>query len=84
AIGIARSFVYGCELGQAMWATVSAEFKAGIQTGETHTAHHEFYHKLVRIRDRVYTKTGRQLAADRHQFMVDFINRMVREVAAED
>lgn len=84
AVGIARAFVYGCELKQPMWEKVSPEFKAGIATSETHTAHHEFYHKLIHIRDRMYTKTGRLLAADRHRYMVDFINRMAREVAGEE
>jgi uncharacterized protein len=83
AVGIARAFVFGCELKQPMWATVSPEYKTGVSTGEPHTTHHEFYHKLVRIRERIYTKTGRQLAQERHHFMVEFINRMVNEVAGE-
>jgi len=81
AVGVARAFIYGAELGQPMWGAVSPEFKAGEQTGEVHTAHHEFYHKLIRIRERLYTETGRLLAAERHRYMVDFFNRMAREVA---
>jgi uncharacterized protein len=83
AVGVARAFVYGAELGQPLWAEVSAEFKAGRETGEPYTAHHEFYRKLIRIRDRLYTRTGRLIAADRHRVMVDFFDRMALEVAGE-
>ncbi len=83
AVGAARAFIYGAELGQPMWGAVSPAFKAGQKTDEQHTAHHEFYHKLIRIRDRLYTRTGRHIAAERHRYMVDFFNRMAREVAGE-
>ncbi len=83
AVGVARAFAFGAELGQPLWGKVSPEFKAGQQTGELHTARHEFYLKLLRIRDRLYTMTGRQIAAERHRYMVDFFNRMAREVIGE-
>jgi len=83
AVGVARAFAYSAELGQPLWGTVSPEFKAGRQTGEPYTAHHEFYYKLLRIRDRLYTRTGQLVAAERHGYMVDFINRMARELTGE-
>ena len=83
AVGVARAFVYGAELGQPIWGRVSPEFKAGARTDELHTAHHEFYFKLLRIRDRLFTGTGCRIAAGRHRFMVEFFNRMAREVAGE-
>jgi len=83
AVGVARAFVYGAEHGQALWGEVSPAFRAGQETGEPHTPHHEFHCKLVHIRDRLYTETGRLIAADRHRTMVDFFDRMAREVAGE-
>lgn len=83
AVGVARAFAYCAELGQSLWGKVSSEFKTGAHTGEQHTAHHEFYFKLLRVRDRLYTRTGRRIAADRHRYMVDFLNRMASEVAGE-
>lgn len=80
AVGVARAFVHGAELGQPMWDQVSPEFKAGAKTGEAHTAHHEYYFKLQRISDRLFTRTGQSIAAERHRFMVDFFDRMAREV----
>jgi uncharacterized protein len=83
AVGVARAFVYGAESGQPIWGQVSAEFKAGVPTGEPHTAHHEFYAKLHHIRDRLYTETGRAIASERHRYMAGFFERMGREVAGE-
>jgi uncharacterized protein len=80
AVGVARAFVYGAELDQPMWGQVSAEFKAGAETGEVHTAHHEFFFKLRRISERLYTQTGRRMAVERHRYMVEFFERMAREV----
>jgi uncharacterized protein len=81
AVGIARAFVHGARLGQPMWAPVSAEFVAGLATGERHSAHHEYHTKLVKIKDRLYTPTGRQIAAGRHLFMAGFFERMTLEIA---
>ena len=83
AVGVARAFVYGAEHGQALWGNVSPAFRAGQETGEPHTPHHEFHCKLVHIRDRLYTETGRRIAAGRHRAMVDFFARMAGEVAGE-
>jgi uncharacterized protein len=83
AVGVARAFVYGAELGQPLWGNVSDQFKADHETGEPYTAHHEFHRKLIRIQDRLYTRTGRQIAAGRHRMMVDFFHRMALEVAGE-
>jgi uncharacterized protein len=83
AVGVARAFVHGAESGQPIWGQVSAEFKAGVPTGEPHTAHHEFYTKLLHIRDRLYTATGRMIASERHRYMVGFFERMALEVAGE-
>lgn len=83
AVGVARAFVYGAESGRPLWGQVSAEFKAGVRTGEPHTAHHEFYAKLRHIRDRLYTGTGRMIASERHRYMVGFFDRMVLEVMGE-
>jgi uncharacterized protein len=83
AVGVARAFVHGAESGQPIWGQVSTEFKAGVQTGEPYTAHHEFYFKLCHIRDRLYTVTGRMIASERHRYMAGFFERMALEVAGE-
>jgi len=79
AVGIARAFAYGGLLQQPLWGDVSPGYAPG-QTNEAHTAHHEFHVKLKTIKDRLYTKTGRQIAEARHNFMTAFFDRMAAEV----
>ena len=79
AIGVARSFAFGARLGQPLWGDVSPGYQPDGE--EQHTAHHEFQYKLRNIKDRFYTATGRKLAEQRHQFMVNFFERMAAEVA---
>ena len=45
-----------------------------------HTAVHEFHVKLSKIKDRMFTATGKQIAAERHAFMVRFYEQLDREV----
>ena len=82
AVGIARAFAYGGFLQQPLWGEVSPDYVPG-QTDEAHTAHHEYYVKLQTIKDRLYTETGRRLAAARHNFMAAFFEQMAAEVRGE-
>jgi uncharacterized protein len=90
AIGIARVFAYGGARGQRLWAPRSDVDRAGwdrvahgrrSEEADDHTAVHEFVVKLSRIKDRLYTATGRSIARERHQVMVDFFDRLDAEVA---
>jgi len=84
AIGIARAFAYGGAHGQRLWAPIaSVDLDAWERQGDdpdTHTPVHEYVVKLSRIKDRLYTGTGRRIAADRHATMVAFFERLTREV----
>jgi uncharacterized protein len=80
AIGIARAYAFGAQRGQKLWGAVPPDYD---REGPDHTAHHEFVYKLARIRDRLYTASGRQIAAERHAYMVDFFKRLGREVRGE-
>ncbi len=48
-----------------------------------HTAVHEFHVKLSKIKDRMFTPTGKHLAAERHAFMVAYYEQLDREVRGE-
>jgi uncharacterized protein len=74
AVGIARAFSYGAHHGQRLWAA---------NDGGEHTAMKEFNVKLSKIKDRLFTKTARAIADERHAFMVEFFARMAAEVAGE-
>jgi uncharacterized protein len=82
AVGIARAFAYGGFLQQPLWGEVSPGYTPG-QSDEAHTAHHEYRVKLQAIKDRLFTETGRRLAAARHDFMAAFFDQMAAEVRGE-
>jgi uncharacterized protein len=74
AVGIARAFAYGAHRGQRLWAEPAAS---------EHTAMKEFAVKLNKVKDSLFTQTARAIAKDRHEFMVEFFERMAAEVAGE-
>jgi len=43
------------------------------------TAYREFLVKLSRVKDRMFTREGRKIAAERHKFMVEFFDRLNKE-----
>jgi uncharacterized protein len=84
AIGIARAFAYGGAHGQQLWAPVeSIDLARWLTEGDNpqnHTPVHEFVVKLSRIKERLFTQTGRAIAEERHAYMVAFFNRLNDEV----
>jgi uncharacterized protein len=82
AIGVARAFAFGAHRGQKLWGAVPSDYvdqPAGADPRE-HTAVHEFHVKLSKIKDRMFTPTGKQLANERHAFMVKFYEQLDQEV----
>jgi uncharacterized protein len=49
-------------------------------TRHEHTPVHEYHIKLVKIKDRLLTDSARELAVERHAFIVAFFDRLEREV----
>jgi uncharacterized protein len=80
AIGVARAFAYGGHEGQRLWGDVPPGYAENATTRREHTPVHEYVYKLVKIKDRLLTESARQLARDRHAFMVAFFERLEREV----
>ncbi len=72
AVGVARVFAFGGYLNRPLWA----EDDAG-----QHTALQEFRVKLSKIQDRLFTDTAREIAAQRHVFMVGFFQQMSAEIS---
>ncbi len=84
AIGVARAFAYGGAHGQRLWAPLDEiDAERWAEEGDDPAAHtpvHEFVVKLSRLKERLYTLTGRAIAEERDRYMVDFYQRLDDEV----
>jgi uncharacterized protein len=87
AIGVARAFAYGGAHQQRLWAPREsvdvARWQAEGDAPDAHTPVHEFVVKLSRLQARMFTPTGRALAAERHRYMATFFDRLDAEVRGE-
>ncbi len=82
AIGIARTFAYGGSRGRAIYdpniGPIMHENFNAYQKGDAPTINH-FYEKLLLLKDQMQTATGRVYAAQRHQFMLDYLEQFYAE-----
>jgi uncharacterized protein len=82
AIGIARTFNYGGFKGRALYdPEIRPDLgmsKAAYKASSAPTINH-FYEKLLLLKDRMNTQTGRQLAADRHKYMEEYLIQFKKE-----
>ena len=82
AIGIARTFNYGGFKGREMY---NPSIKPAIgmtrdqyKNSDAPTINH-FYEKLLLLKDRMNTVSGRNMAEQRHQFMLAYLEQFYRE-----
>ena len=82
AIGIARAFAYGGHDNRQLHdpdATVELhDTPDAYRAGRGGTLNH-FYEKLLLLRDRMHTRTGRAIADQRHAYMQEFVARFLAE-----
>ena len=85
AIGIARTVGYSVLADQPIYVEPSQKFlKTGEkEEGEPHSAYHEHLYKLVKIKDLLFTKTARELAVERSEYINEFFNRLAAEIRGE-
>ncbi len=87
AIGIARAFAYGGARGRALYdpaAPPVMHATAEAYASSTGPTINHFYEKLLALRDRMQTETGRRLAHQRHQFVEAFLARFLAEWEGRD
>ena len=82
AVGIARTFAYGGAKGRKLYddaeearAQMSVE---EYRTKSTASVTH-FYEKLLLLKDLMVTEKGKQMAEERHAFMVSFLEQLQKE-----
>lgn len=82
AIGIARCFNYGGFKNRALYDPEIAPnlhmTKEEYKNSTAPTINH-FYEKLLILKDRMNTVTGKRIAEDRHSFMEDFLIQFYKE-----
>ena len=79
AIGIGRAFLFAGQIGAKLHNHV-IDIQATAPYTVEDTAYREFMVKLCKIRERMLTPIGHQLAEERHQFMKVFFNRLEIEI----
>lgn len=86
AIGIARTFNYGGFKNRPMYnpaiAPKSNMTKDEYKNSEAPTLNH-FYEKLLLLKDKMNTETGKQIAKERHRFMETFLSQFYAEWEGE-
>ncbi|GLY80080.1 HD domain-containing protein [Actinoallomurus sp. CA-142502] len=87
AIGIARAFAYGAVKGEAMFDPDQAPHlhasEAEYLARDGSTINH-FYEKLLLLKDRMNTESGRSFAERRHRVIEAFVHDFVAEWRLED
>ena len=87
AIGIARAFTFGGARGRKLYdANEVARTKMSVEDYRkkgTATVTH-FHEKLLLLKDLMVTTEGKRLAKERHQFMVEFLKQLDREIGLEN
>tara|TARA_R110002012_G_scaffold263456_2_gene446393 strand:+ start:32126 stop:32803 length:678 start_codon:yes stop_codon:yes gene_type:complete len=82
AIGIARAFNYGGFKNRVIYnPKIPPKLnmtKAAYKKSDAPTINH-FYEKLLLLKDKMNTETGKKLAAERHQFMLTYLENFYQE-----
>jgi uncharacterized protein len=86
AIGIARAFNYGGFKDRALYNPQVAPnlhmSKEEYKNSQTPTINH-FYEKLLLLKDKMNTETGKQIAKERHHYMQGFLAQFYAEWEGE-
>lgn len=82
AIGIARTFAYGGNKGRLIYhPDIEPKLHADFQSYKNNTAPtiNHFYEKLLLLKERMNTPTGKTMAEARHSFMENFLEQFFNE-----
>lgn len=85
AVGIARTFVYGASKKRPMFDpddSPMVDFTAAEYDANKGSTINHFFEKLLKLRERMHTTSGREEAEKRHATMVSFLDDFFEESAA--
>ncbi|WP_439846517.1 Mn(2+)-dependent (deoxy)ribonucleoside pyrophosphohydrolase [Bacillus subtilis] len=71
AVGIARAFMFAGANGHGLY-------------GDDQSAYAHFFYKLLRLKDMMNTDTARELAEERHNFMLQFVRELEKDIPGID
>jgi uncharacterized protein len=84
AIGIGRGFLFAGSAGSNCLYTGNekelAKNARDFSYSKEDSALLEYYFKLNKVREKILTNTGKEIAEERHNYMVDFFNRFELEI----
>ncbi|MFK5973063.1 MAG: HD domain-containing protein [Flavobacteriaceae bacterium] len=86
AIGIARTFNYGGFKNREIYnPEITPDLNMSKEEYKNSTAPtiNHFYEKLLLLKDKMNTPTGRKLAKERHLFMLDYLKQFYKEWQAK-
>jgi uncharacterized protein len=82
AIGIARVYYFAGENGSVIY-NPDVNIDETEQYSSEDSAYREFIVKLSKVKDRLYTESGRKIAENRHDYMVKFFQRLNKEIKGQ-
>jgi len=85
AVGVARAIAHSASHNLPFYFEPSEHFlqTGEVLPGEVHSAYHEYFFKLVKLKDCLYTLTAQSIAAERHSFMEVYFQQLAAEVKAQ-
>lgn len=80
AIGVARTYAFAGEQRQKLYSK-----KEYLETGyeKDHSPFTEFTYKLIKIKNKMLTATGKAMAEERHKYISGFFARLEKEIIGE-
>ncbi len=85
AVGAARTIAYAVLAGQPVFSEPSQQFlETGIkEPGEPHSSYHEYLFKLRKVKNQLFTRTGKAIAQERDAYLTEFYERLLAEYKGE-
>jgi uncharacterized protein len=83
AFGVARTIGYAVQAGNPIYAQPSFTFleTGELDSGEVHSAYHEYLFKLRHVPERLYTAPARRMAKERFRLLKSFFEQLDLEAS---